>query len=155
MKIALKTTTPCIGICSTVFGDQVCRGCKRFMHEISQWGQYKEEEKDLVWQRLEQQMILAVRQIVELVNQVRLEQQLKTYKIQYPDFLDPHCWIIYLLRSTKNQLTDLVPFGVEIRAEYRHLNFVELYNLLNEKWLALSLAHYDIQVNRYAAFTAR
>ncbi|MCF8976542.1 DUF1289 domain-containing protein, partial [Pseudomonas edaphica] len=26
--------TPCVGLCSTVYGDLVCRGCKRFHHEV-------------------------------------------------------------------------------------------------------------------------
>ena len=28
-----RPKTPCIGLCSTVFGDSVCRGCLRFVHE--------------------------------------------------------------------------------------------------------------------------
>lgn len=36
--------TPCIGLCSTVYGDLVCRGCKRFHHEVIQWNGYGEEE---------------------------------------------------------------------------------------------------------------
>ena len=37
--------TPCVGLCSTVYGDLVCRGCKRFHHEVIQWNGYNEEEK--------------------------------------------------------------------------------------------------------------
>ncbi|MCA4075779.1 DUF1289 domain-containing protein, partial [Pseudomonas kurunegalensis] len=29
--------TPCVGLCSTVYGDTVCRGCKRFHHEVINW----------------------------------------------------------------------------------------------------------------------
>ncbi|MEO1955257.1 MAG: DUF1289 domain-containing protein, partial [Gammaproteobacteria bacterium] len=32
--------TPCIGVCSTVFGDEVCRGCKRFQNEVIEWNSY-------------------------------------------------------------------------------------------------------------------
>ena len=46
--------TPCVGICSTTYGDLVCRGCKRFAHEIVQWNGYEDEQKDRVWQRLNQ-----------------------------------------------------------------------------------------------------
>ena len=47
-------TTPCIGLCSTVYGDLVCRGCKRFSHEIIDWNRYDHQQKAAVWQRLEQ-----------------------------------------------------------------------------------------------------
>lgn len=46
--------TPCVGLCSTVYGDLVCRGCKRFHHEVINWNGYNEEEKRAVWLRLEQ-----------------------------------------------------------------------------------------------------
>ena len=44
--------TPCIGICSTTYGDLVCRGCKRFAHEIVQWNAFDANQQDIVWQRL-------------------------------------------------------------------------------------------------------
>jgi hypothetical protein len=41
-----------VGICSTTYGDLVCRGCKRFSHEIVHWNGYDAEQKSLVWSRL-------------------------------------------------------------------------------------------------------
>ena len=46
-----RIKTPCIGICSTVFGDEVCRGCKRFQHEVITWNAYSDHEKEQVWKR--------------------------------------------------------------------------------------------------------
>ena len=48
-----KVKTPCVGVCSTVFGDEVCRGCKRFQHEVIEWNGYTDFEKEIVWNRLE------------------------------------------------------------------------------------------------------
>ena len=48
-----RIKTPCVGLCSTVYGDLVCRGCKRFHHEVVNWNLYNEEEKRAVWRRLE------------------------------------------------------------------------------------------------------
>ena len=50
----LKKRTPCVGICSTTYGDLVCRGCKRFAHEIVQWNGYDEAQQDVVRGRLQQ-----------------------------------------------------------------------------------------------------
>ncbi len=44
--------SPCIGICSTTYGDFVCRGCKRFAHEVVGWNQFTEAQRDRVWERL-------------------------------------------------------------------------------------------------------
>ncbi|MEL0243196.1 MAG: DUF1289 domain-containing protein [Gammaproteobacteria bacterium] len=46
-----KTRTPCVGICSTTYGDEVCRGCKRFYFEVINWNKYDEDEKDAIWTR--------------------------------------------------------------------------------------------------------
>lgn len=48
--------TPCTGRCSTVFGDDVCRGCRRFSHEVIHWNRYNKEEQLVVWKRLDQQI---------------------------------------------------------------------------------------------------
>lgn len=44
--------TPCIAICSTALGDQVCRGCARTFQEITQWCSLSDLEKDTIWARL-------------------------------------------------------------------------------------------------------
>lgn len=64
--------TPCIGICSTTFGDLVCRGCKRFAHEIVGWNGYADEQRSAVWDRLLLLRAGATRQVVEIVDGDRL-----------------------------------------------------------------------------------
>ena len=44
--------SPCVGICSTTYGDLVCRGCKRFAHEITSWNGYEQAQRDQIWSRL-------------------------------------------------------------------------------------------------------
>lgn len=57
MKIhETKRLTPCAGRCSTVFGDYVCRGCRRFNHEVIDWNSYTLEQQMIIWQRLDQQL---------------------------------------------------------------------------------------------------
>lgn len=51
-----KAMTPCAGRCSTVFGDHVCRGCRRFNHEVIEWNAYSEEQQALIWQRLDREI---------------------------------------------------------------------------------------------------
>ena len=44
--------TPCVGVCSTTYGDLVCRGCKRFAHEVVDWNGYSDEQRRKVVDRL-------------------------------------------------------------------------------------------------------
>ena len=46
------TESPCIGVCSTTFGDDICYGCQRTYIEVIQWNTFSDEEKDKVNQRL-------------------------------------------------------------------------------------------------------
>ncbi|TCB78153.1 DUF1289 domain-containing protein [Acinetobacter sp. ANC 4173] len=52
----IASLTPCAGRCSTVFGDAVCRGCRRFNHEVIQWNTYSTVQQNAVWIRLDAQL---------------------------------------------------------------------------------------------------
>ena len=64
--------TPCVGVCSTTYGDLVCRGCKRFSHEIVGWNGYQEEQRELVWARLNGLLADSVRTVLVVVDEDRL-----------------------------------------------------------------------------------
>lgn len=51
---SLKPDSPCIGQCSTTYGDDVCRGCGRTYLEVINWIMFDDREKAQVWLRLEQ-----------------------------------------------------------------------------------------------------
>lgn len=59
-----RRATPCVGICSTTYGDLVCRGCRRFSHEITGWNAYDDDQRERVWERLASLRATAVDAIV-------------------------------------------------------------------------------------------
>ena len=61
-----------MGVCSTTYGDLVCRGCKRFAHEIVGWNGYLEEQRELVWARLNGLLRDSVRTVLVIVDEDRL-----------------------------------------------------------------------------------
>lgn len=48
-----RPDSPCIAICTTALGDDVCAGCGRTFAEISQWVFMTPQEREAAWQRLE------------------------------------------------------------------------------------------------------
>jgi len=44
--------TPCIAICSTSQGDEVCKGCGRSFDEVQHWPGYSPGQKRAVWRRI-------------------------------------------------------------------------------------------------------
>ena len=51
--ISLKPDSPCIGQCSTTYGDDICKGCGRTFIEVINWIIFDEKEKAAVWTRSE------------------------------------------------------------------------------------------------------
>ncbi|MBX9268996.1 DUF1289 domain-containing protein [Chromobacterium violaceum] len=49
---ATRPDSPCIALCSTALGDNVCRGCARTFAEVSQWCFMSADEREAVWLRL-------------------------------------------------------------------------------------------------------
>ena len=44
--------TPCIAICSTSQGDEMCKGCGRSFEEVQHWPALSPAEKRQIWRRI-------------------------------------------------------------------------------------------------------
>ena len=49
---ATTPDTPCIAICSTSQGDEMCKGCGRTFEEVQLWPEMSAGEKRQVWRRI-------------------------------------------------------------------------------------------------------
>lgn len=78
----LKALTPCAGRCSTVFGDHVCRGCRRFNHEVIRWNNYTPEQQQAVWKRLDEQLDRILVPMLLHADMVQVEQFLDRQKVR-------------------------------------------------------------------------
>ena len=137
-----KVKTPCVGVCSTVFGDQVCRGCKRFHHEVIEWNGYTDVQKETVWNRLESLKVLIMKSNIFIENQVLLQSKLDSLKISYYDKVDPYCWVFDLIKQASQSINDLSEFGLKPLFE-PDVELVELKRLIEEELFTLSDAHYQ------------
>ena len=101
--MATRRPTPCVGICSTTYGDLVCRGCKRYAHEIVQWNGYDEAQQQLVWQRLKSMRDEVLGQVVECVDQQRFQnycQHAELTASQFNDLL--YSAVVHLVQNTRS-----------------------------------------------------
>ena len=137
-----KVKTPCVGVCSTVFGDQVCRGRKRFHHEVIEWNGYTDIQKETVWNRLESLKVLIMKSKIFIENQVLLQSKLDSLKISYYDKVDPYCWVFDLIKQASQSINDLSEFGLKPLFE-PDMELVELKRLIEEELFTLSDAHYQ------------
>lgn len=135
--------TPCVGLCSTVYGDLVCRGCKRFHHEVIHWNGYSEDEKRAVWLRLEQLLVQVMTAKLEVFDAGRLRLQLEQRKIRYVPHQSEYCWAYQLIARGARVIRELEAYGLALLPEFREWELPELRDAIDTEFFLLSEAHYQ------------
>ena len=135
-----RSTTPCLGICSTTYGDDVCKGCKRFVHEIINWPKYSMDERAIVNNRLEEFKLLILKERFKVADKDLFALKLKENAINYNNSLDPLTWIFDLLRASGSQNLDLAQFGI---TSLQNFDFKTVKDELNNEMLELSKTHHE------------
>ncbi len=139
----IPITTPCIGICSTVFGDTVCRGCKRYDNEIINWNSYLDNEKRAIDDRLQQHLLQILNDKFSVINSDSFEKHLINNNVRYMKNRSSLCWVSDLLRTSVIEEAEFQDFSIEVNESYKHLTISALRDLIDEELLSLSQAHYD------------
>lgn len=135
--------TPCVGLCSTVYGDLVCRGCKRFHHEVIHWNGYNEDEKRAVWLRLEQLLVQVMAAKVEVFDAGKLRQQLELRKIRFVPQQSEYCWAYQLIARGARVINQLDAYGMVLLPEFRDWPLPDLRDAIDREFFLLSEAHYE------------
>ena len=143
-KSLFKTVkTPCVGICSTGIGDQVCRGCKRFSHEIVNWNGYSNEERLLIAQRLDSFLTQVVSNKLTIVDAEQLLAAIRHQQIAFNEDQSPYCWLFDLLKAGASQIADLAIYGVEVQSQWRGVTLLDIKLAIDEDYFTLSSAYYE------------
>ena len=135
-----RSSTPCLGICSTTFGDEVCKGCKRFSHEIVSWTKYSLEEREIVNDRLEKFKVQILQHRFEIIDQDLFESKLEEKAINFNHSLDPLTWIFDLFRAAGSQSFDIESFGIK---QLYQFDPKTIRDEINKELLELSEAHHE------------
>ena len=153
MKLFHSVRTPCIGVCSTGIGDSVCRGCKRFDHEVIRWNSYTHDQKVAIDLRLDQLLTRVVSWRLLIVDEALLQAQLQTQQIKYEQTRNPYCWLFELLRAGAGQIEDPLEYGFTKVAPFEKNTLTEIRHDIDDEFYSLSVAHYEryIVANRKRA----
>lgn len=136
--------TPCIGICSTTsVGDDVCRGCRRYAHEVIQWNAYGDAEKRAVLDRIERLTIQILEERLRIFSVPSLRDGLQRLRLPVDESLSPYCWLHTLLKRAHRDLQRLEDFGVYVRPAHAHLPLAQLLAQMDRELAELSRAHFD------------
>lgn len=135
--------TPCIGVCSTGIGDSVCRGCKRFTHEVINWNSYNQQQKRIVDQRLSGFLSQCVSNKLSVCDSKLLRWQLQVQQIPHVPSHGDYCGVFSLLKAGARQIQSPASFGFEVNSDFKPIALEQLRNTIDEEFFALSQAHYD------------
>jgi len=138
-----RVKTPCIGVCSTGIGDSVCRGCKRFNHEVIHWNSYTDGEKKAVLNRLQLLLAQVVSDKIQVYDVDKLTDEIKRQQVRVNDHSDPHCWVFDLLKAGATQISDLNTFGCRLRPAWQNSSLIDIRDLIDAHFFELSSAHYQ------------
>lgn len=145
-----KLKSPCVGICSTAIGDPVCRGCKRFNHEVVQWNGYTDSEKAIVLDRLQQLLDQVVGNYLSVTNTKLLNRHLAALNKRHRQnhnasanskaFSALQAMAEPPIRDSKPELETL---GLAVKPQYSQLSVKDLFQEIDEAYYRLCLAYYD------------
>lgn len=138
--------TPCVGICSTTYGDLVCRGCKRFAHEIVQWNGFDEEQRRAVWTRLLTIRRGVVRDHVVLGDLALLQERAASLGIRAPEAEETWDLAYEVLRRIQRNGPLLTSLGIAARIGGLQTHAGEARALLEHierEFYQRSIAHYE------------
>lgn len=135
----VRTRTPCVGICSTTYGDDVCRGCKRFIHEVINWNSFKPEEKEAVWKRLEKLKSLIMQSKVEIFDEDLMEYKIDELQLKINKDLNSLSKAFEIVKLTSQSFENLKEFGINLNEEGK---LVELKEVIETELYELSTAHF-------------
>lgn len=140
--------TPCVGRCSTVYGDPVCRGCKRFMDEVLYWNQWDLNHRYQVWQRLDQLAQQILPNFCFEPDANALQAFLKTNGIRYPKHLSHWSWALQCIENFPSSRHPvplaLAEAGLALKPVQRHLKSIkDLQLALQQSIYALAIALHE------------
>ncbi|NND69422.1 MAG: DUF1289 domain-containing protein [Halioglobus sp.] len=135
--------TPCIGVCSTGIGDSVCRGCKRFSHEVIHWNSYTQTQKRIIDGRLSGFLSQCVSNKLVVTDKALLLWQLQVQNIRFVERHDEYCWVFSLLKAGAGQISEPGDYGFEVDLRYRDLPLAALRERIDSEYYILSEAHYE------------
>lgn len=136
----IPSLTPCAGRCSTVFGDSVCRGCRRFNHEVIRWNTYTAEQHLNIWKRLDSQLDQILVPMLPLANITHIEGFILSKRVRVLDSASNGRKLYHALKiCEKNK-----HFAEESGLGIHHNQVKPIWLEFERRVLALATASYDL-----------
>jgi len=140
----IKTVkTPCIGVCSTGIGDDVCRGCKRYGYEVIHWNAFTQEQKRAIIDRLDLLIKQVLSDKLHIIDIGLLLHTLKVQRIRFDEQAAPENSLFTLLKAGANQIQQPEQHGFRVLRAWQHVSLPELRDIIDADFYTLSSVHFE------------
>ena len=134
--------TPCIGRCSTTFGDEICKGCGRTYVQVIQWNGLSNTFKIEIKENINELRRKAATKFIKSINESILLDEIAVRELNYKSVSSNLYLLAYRVLETTNFSPEV--FGIILKDEYTGVQRIELVRELYKEYDSL-LADYDVQ----------
>ena len=128
--------TPCIGFCSTTYGDDVCRGCYRNFDDVIQWTSLNQETKNSFYQQMSIDADSFLNDKVSIIDQNLFKSLCDQLNLVHLESWSDSYRILRLLQKARLRA---IPFEVSGLKNNTPWSWKELYRWVDQKMFSLQL----------------
>lgn len=128
-----KTETPCIGICSTIYGDEICRGCFRSNQEVIDWNTLDDPQKLEILNKLHTKLITILQNKLEVLDPQLLQQKCQQFNVKIRPTWHPLTWAHALLREGIHRIKNPENFGIRVIPPHNNLRIPKFVEMLDDE----------------------
>lgn len=147
----LSRLSPCIGFCSTVYGDDVCRGCNRYFEEVVQWPTLPPQLKDAALERIHALVRRVVAEYLDVVDAEALERQMQRHQVPVPDLDSPQSRVLALLYAGAPFMHELSAYGLRPTDRAAGMNAQDIKIAIVQRRVELAQPEYAAWREGFAA----
>ncbi len=128
-----RILSPCVGVCSTTVGDNVCRGCQRHDQEILDWFGYDSEQRTQRMRELDALRSDVAGRWLYVHDEAALAEQLTRHRIRFREDQSALSRAVELLRVGRTRIRDLSAYGITPCSGGEELEPEQLFSRINDE----------------------
>jgi predicted Fe-S protein YdhL (DUF1289 family) len=136
------TETPCIGICSTIYGDEVCRGCFRHYQDVIDWNTFEPAKKITILEQLNHLTTQVVQEKIDLFDPICLQEKCLKLKLRIRLNWNPHTWAHVLMREGMDKITQVEKYGFRLKPAFQNLSIAKLVEIIDDELFLTASQHH-------------
>jgi predicted Fe-S protein YdhL (DUF1289 family) len=128
-----KKSSPCIGFCSTTYGDDICRGCYRTIDEVLNWRQKSSQEQQKYYDRLSHHVKNILQVYWTITDPIGLEKSMESQKeLYWPVEQQSFCPYFSLFQLLQSGINPFISYSCYIQWNTTSMSLSDLTRIVSK-----------------------